>query len=278
MVFQKFNLFGHLSILDNITIGPIRIKGCQKDEAEAKAMELLRTVGLAEKAHAYPHQLSGGQQQRAAIARCLAMDPEIILFDEPTSALDPTMVSEVLAVMRELARQGMTMVIVTHEMKFARDVSNRVFFMSEGGIYEEGTPDEIFDHPQKPLTRAFIHNIRSMNFDIFSHDFDLYKLNGEIKWFCHKYALKKKYITLELIMEELLSNQLPFSGPIHLSIEYFEKNRDVCVTVVQENYHESIMDSSQGDELSKILLKGLCTKIEEEQDGENRVIRLYVKE
>ena len=151
MVFQSFNLFNHLSVLDNVCIGPVKLLGKSRKEAEAKAMELLKLVGMAEKADAMPDELSGGQKQRAAIARCLSMDPEIILFDEPTSALDPTMVSEVLSVIRALARQGMTMAIVTHEMNFARDVSTRVVYMDEGIIYEIGTPEEIFEHPKHPL-------------------------------------------------------------------------------------------------------------------------------
>ena len=140
MVFQSFNLFAHLSVLENLTLAPIRLRGMDRRVAGEKARDLLRLVGLAEKAERFPDELSGGQKQRVAIARCLAMEPEIVLFDEPTSALDPTMVSEVLAVIRRLAKDGMTMAIVTHEMDFARDVSNRVFYMDEGVIYEEGTP------------------------------------------------------------------------------------------------------------------------------------------
>ena len=161
MVFQSFNLFAHLRVLENLTLAPMRLKGVPRAEAEAKARELLKLVGLGAKADAFPEELSGGQKQRVAIARCLAMEPEVILFDEPTSALDPTMVSEVLSVIRRLAKEGMTMIIVTHEMDFARDVSNRVFYMDEGLIYEEGTPEQIFGNPVKARTRAFIHRVRS---------------------------------------------------------------------------------------------------------------------
>ena len=176
MVFQSFNLFAHLSVLENLTLAPIRLRGMDRRAAGEKARDLLRLVGLAEKAESFPDELSGGQKQRVAIARCLAMDPEIVLFDEPTSALDPTMVSEVLAVIRRLARDGMTMAIVTHEMDFARDVSNRVFYMDEGTIYEEGTPQQIFESPLKEKTRSFIHRIRSFHRRITSVDFDLYAL------------------------------------------------------------------------------------------------------
>ena len=153
MVFQSFNLFAHMSILQNVTLGPIEVLGMKKDEAEARAMELLARVGVAEQAAKSPAQLSGGQQQRAAIARSLAMHPKAMMFDEPTSALDPEMINEVLDVMVELARGGMTMVVVTHEMNFARRVADRVVFMADGQIVEEGTPAEFFDHPKTARPR-----------------------------------------------------------------------------------------------------------------------------
>ena len=159
MVFQRFNLFPHLTVLENITLGPIKLLKMEKGAAAAKAMELLDRVGLADKRDAYPRQLSGGQQQRVAIARSLAMNPKVMLFDEPTSALDPEMVGEVLDVMKGLAADGMTMVIVTHQMKFAREVADRVLFIAEKKIYEEGTPEQIFDNPQKPRTRDFLSKI-----------------------------------------------------------------------------------------------------------------------
>lgn len=159
MVFQRFNLFPHMSALDNVSIGPRKVRGLPKEEAENIASELLKKVGLTDKADVYPDQLSGGQQQRVAIARALAMRPKVMLFDEPTSALDPEMVGEVLSVMKDLAREGMTMVVVTHEMGFAREVGDRVIFMDEGRIIEEGTPDEIFSNPKHPRTQAFLSKI-----------------------------------------------------------------------------------------------------------------------
>lgn len=159
MVFQQFNLFPHLTILENITLAPIKVKKMNKADAEKRAYELLKTVGLVDKANAYPMQLSGGQQQRIAIARALAMDPEIMLFDEPTSALDPEMVGEVLEVMKDLAKAGMTMVVVTHEMGFAREVASRVLFMDQGVIMEQGTPDELFNNPQNPRTKSFLDKV-----------------------------------------------------------------------------------------------------------------------
>ncbi len=159
MVFQQFNLFPHLTILENITLAPVMLKKMTKDQAKDKAMELLKRVGLEEKANAYPVQLSGGQKQRVAIARALAMNPEIMLFDEPTSALDPEMVGEVLDVMKDLAESGMTMVIVTHEMGFAREVASRVIFMDQGVIMENGTPEEVFTNPKNERTKLFLSKV-----------------------------------------------------------------------------------------------------------------------
>ncbi len=159
MVFQHFNLFPHKSVLENITLAPIKLLKTPKEEAEKQAMELLEMVGLSDKANAYPSQLSGGQKQRVAIARALAMKPEVMLFDEPTSALDPELVGEVLSVMKKLADEGMTMVCVTHEMGFAKEVATRVLFMCDGVIAESGTPDEIFSNPQNPRTKQFLQSI-----------------------------------------------------------------------------------------------------------------------
>lgn len=159
MVFQQFNLFPHMTVMENITLAPVKLKKMTKQQANDKAIELLTRVGLAEKANEYPNRLSGGQKQRVAIARALAMDPDVLLFDEPTSALDPEMVGEVLDVMKNLALGGSTMVVVTHEMGFAREVGDRILFMDGGVISEEGTPDEIFNHPKKPRTQEFLSKV-----------------------------------------------------------------------------------------------------------------------
>ncbi len=159
MVFQHFNLFPHKTVLENIMLAPVELKKMTKDEAKEKGMQLLTRVGMADKADAYPAQLSGGQKQRVAIARALAMNPKIMLFDEPTSALDPEMVGEVLMVMKELAADGMTMVVVTHEIGFAREVAHRVVFMDAGYIVEQGTPDEVFNHPKEPRTIDFLNKV-----------------------------------------------------------------------------------------------------------------------
>ncbi|MDU4889735.1 MAG: amino acid ABC transporter ATP-binding protein [Clostridium sp.] len=159
MVFQLFNLFPHKSVIENITIAPIKVKGEKSEDAKQKAMSLLKMVGLTEKADAYPASLSGGQKQRIAIARALAMEPDVMLFDEPTSALDPEMVGEVLNVMKDLAKDGMTMVVVTHEMGFAKEVGDRILFMDDGNIVEQGTPEEIFNNPKNPRTIDFLSKV-----------------------------------------------------------------------------------------------------------------------
>lgn len=159
MVFQHFNLFSNMTVLENITLAPMNVKGISKSEAEAKGIELLRKVGLEDKKNVYPSTLSGGQKQRVAIARALAMEPDVMLFDEPTSALDPEMVKEVLMVIKDLAQSGMTTVIVTHEMGFAKEVATRVIFIDEGVILEEGAPDEVFNHPKEARTKAFLDKV-----------------------------------------------------------------------------------------------------------------------
>ena len=159
MVFQNFNLFPHMTVLDNITLAPIKVRKTPKDEAEAAARKILETVGLSDKENSYPSSLSGGQKQRVAIARALAMEPEVMLFDEPTSALDPEMVGEVLNVMKKLAEEGMTMVIVTHEMGFAREVADRVLFIDQGVVMEQGTPEELFGNPQNERTKRFLSKV-----------------------------------------------------------------------------------------------------------------------
>lgn len=278
MVFQSFNLFDHLSILENVSVGPIKLLGMSKADADAQSLQLLQTVGLAEKADSYPRDLSGGQKQRVAIARCLSMKPDIILFDEPTSALDPTMVSEVLAVIRQLARQGMTMAIVTHEMKFAKDVSSRVFFMYDGIVYEEGTPEQIFDNPQKPVTKAFINRIRTLEFNIESRKADLYGMNGQIEQFCRKYDLGATMtMRTQLLVEEFLTGILPFSGPIDMKVDYSEKNYNLYMDILQKNCSTPLVDASDSENLSVKLIQGYCEKMEETQEGPDRRIRMKIR-
>lgn len=282
MVFQSFNLFSHLSVLENLTLGPIKLRGMSKQEAEQKAMHLLKLVGLAEKADNYPDELSGGQKQRVAIARCLAMDPEIILFDEPTSALDPTMVSEVLSVIRRLAKEGMTMAIVTHEMDFARDVSNRVLYMDEGLIYEQGTPQQIFENPGKEKTRAFINRIRSFNYQISSPDYDLYAMNAEIESFCEKQILPRKTRhNLLLLVEELLQLFNPFldTMPLELTLSYSEKKESLeLVCEIKGEAFNPLTHNLLPDELGLIIINNLAESIAYSRiNNTNRVTVLIKK-
>ena len=205
MVWQKCNLFTHMNVMENLCVAPIKLLGMTKDAANEKAMGLLAQVGLTSKADAYPEFLSGGQQQRIAICRSLMMNPKVILFDEPTSALDPTMVGEVLAVIRMLAKQDLTMLIVTHEMNFAREVSDRILFFADGVIYEQGTPKEIFDAPKRPKTIAFINKQKYFSYEITERAFDLPKMQGGIQFFAEKYGLTTRRTNrLQLCCEELI--------------------------------------------------------------------------
>jgi polar amino acid transport system ATP-binding protein len=282
MVFQSFNLFAHLSVLDNVTLAPIKLRGIDRHAAESSSLELLRLVGLAEKAANFPDELSGGQKQRVAIARCLAMAPEIILLDEPTSALDPTTISEVLAVIRRLARDGMTMAIVTHEMDFARDVSNRVLYMDEGLIYEEGTPDEIFEHPKYEKTRAFINRIRSFTRRLASPDYDLYAMNAEIEAFCEKHIVPKQTRqNLLLLVEEVLQIYAPYlrSTVVDLTISYSEKNESLEVVVETAGEPVNPLDPERlPDELGLSIIRNLTDSMEYGRVNERNRLSLRLKE
>jgi polar amino acid transport system ATP-binding protein len=280
MVFQSFNLFSHLSVLDNLTIGPVKLLKKTREEAERRAMALLKMVGLAEKAYSFADELSGGQKQRVAIARCLSMDPEIILFDEPTSALDPTMVSEVLAVIRRLAKDGMTMAIVTHEMEFAGDVSNRVLYMDEGIIYESGTPEQIFENPLREKTRAFIHRIRSFHYHIGSPDFDLYAMNGEIQSFCEKHVFAKSLTNnVILVIEELLglNRAATLLMDVDLTLSYSEKHDTVVVVFDAVGPAANLLERPAEDELGATIVRGLCDSTEYSRETERNVHTLSIR-
>jgi len=271
MVFQSFGLFSHLDVTGNITAGPVKLLKMPKKEAEENALNLLKTVGLSERAHFMPRQLSGGQKQRVAIARCLAMSPEVILFDEPTSALDPTMVSEVMAVMRNLAKSGMTMLVVTHEMDFARDVSNRVFYMDEGGLYEEGDSAEIFSNPKKPKTRAFIYNIHAYNYEIASERFDFLEMLSGVENFCYRHAIEKKTANkLYLLTEELVVNiVMPKYGACSVSLNFSEKlgTHELSVSYGGDS-SDALADAK--DEISATMVKNIAKTLRHEYtDGKN---------
>lgn len=232
MVFQSFNLFENKNIIENIMAAPVTLLGKSRQEAYDRGMELLQTVGLADKALAFPDELSGGQKQRAAIARTLAMNPKIILLDEPTSALDPTMVGEVLTVIKSLAKQGLTMLIVTHEMQFAKDVSTRVFYMDEGVIYEDGTPQQIFENPQKEKTRQFIKRLKIFEEIIESESYDFIGINTSIEEFGRKHCFNQRTVNaLQVVFEEIcVQSLLPHFREnifVKLNIEFSEATGEV---------------------------------------------------
>ncbi len=235
MVFQSFNLYPHMNVIENVMYAPMKVLKLSKEEAYERGMKLLRTVGLAGRKLKYPDELSGGQKQRVAIARTLAMEPEIILLDEPTSALDPTMVAEVLAVINKLAQQGMTMLIVTHQMRLAKTVSTRVFYMDQGTIYEDGTPDQIFNHPQKERTRCFINGLDWIRKSFLRDELDYLGLISEINEFAVKKMFSPELVyRIEAAIEEVyLQTVLPVldaQTQVDFSLEYAERQGTCEIT------------------------------------------------
>ncbi len=275
MVFQNFNLFPHLTVVENIMLAPVALKVSTKQQAYNTAMSLLETVGLSEKALSYPDELSGGQKQRVAIARTLAMQPEIILFDEPTSALDPTMVGEVLTVIRNLAKMGLTMVIVTHEMSFARDVSTRILYVDEGVIYEEGTPERIFDSPQNEKTRQFVRRLKVYNFDITTQKFDFIGLFSGMENFCHKHTLPLRLINnLRTVTEELcIQTILPSLGAspkMTICVEYSDSASNVVLSVTCDGEKTDCLRNA--DPISVSLINHSAKKYEYSFNTVNRYV------
>lgn len=279
MVFQKFHLFSEMDVMENLCLAPVRLKGMSRQVAEKKAMELLEQVGLASRAHAWPTVLSGGQQQRIAICRCLMMEPKVLLFDEPTSALDPTMVGEVLAVIRMLAKRDMSMLIVTHEMNFAREVANRVLFFADGGIYEQGTPEEIFDAPKREKTISFINKIKYFSFEIKTRDFDLMQLQGGIQTFGEKYGLDNRKINRlqicseELIMELLEHAYSPETAMVYLRLDVSYAEAEKRTRILLNCGGEAYNPFDQPDEgLGVTILKKMAGQIDYVREyGMNRI-------
>ena len=266
MVFQSFNLFGHLTAIENIMKPQRDLLGRSKQEAYDRSIELLKRVGLLQAALHYPDRLSGGQKQRVAIARALAMDPEIILFDEPTSALDPAMIGEVEAVIRDLARAGKTMMIVTHEMSFARSISNRVFYMDNGEIYEEGTPEQIFTNPKKELTRRFIHRLKVLELEIENSAFDLPGAYSEIVCYCSKNQITPKTaMRIQLVFEELVQ-QILFSElrkqQIRFRVEYSEVKESAIIIVEYDG--EAFDPDTAENELALTLIRNAVSDLRSE--------------
>lgn len=283
MVWQKFNLFTHMNVMENLTVAPIKLLGMTKDAAREKAMDLLAQVGLTSKAQNYPEFLSGGQQQRIAICRSLMMNPKVILFDEPTSALDPTMVGEVLAVIRMLAKQNLTMLIVTHEMNFAREVATRILFFADGEIYEQGTPTEIFDAPKRPKTVTFIHKQKYFSYEISERNFDLMKMQGGILSFAEKYGLGiRKANRLQLCCEELIYEMFDNACAgddikITIDVTYSEVDSGVEMkfTCAGKSYNplEKVFDEVDEEHLGATILKNLAKNYSHEYDGGTNKIK-----
>ena len=267
MVFQSFNLFGHLTVIENIMNPQITLLGRSRQEAYDKAMDLLSKVGLSSKALAYPDELSGGQQQRIAIARTLAMDPEIILFDEPTSALDPSMIGEVQSIIRMIAKTGRTMMIVTHEMDFARKISNRVWYMDEGGIYEEGTPKQIFENPRQYNTRKFIQRLSTLSYRIESSEFDFEPVIDELQAYAEKLLIEiDRTSKLQIALEEICVNNLftlHREPNIYAQIDYSEKSDVLSLELKYSGEHFDPRDSD--NELFNSILAEPTTELIDEE-------------
>ncbi|MCR4656917.1 MAG: amino acid ABC transporter ATP-binding protein [Lachnospiraceae bacterium] len=262
MVFQSFNLFGHLTVIENLMLAPMDILKKSKREAYETGVKLLKRVGLSGREYQYPDQLSGGQKQRVAIARTLAMDPDVIMLDEPTSALDPTMVGEVQTVIRDLSQTGKTMMIVTHEMSFARAICNRVFYMDQGGIYEDGSPEQVFDNPEKELTRRFIRGLKVLELKIDGVDHDFPHMSSEISTYCLQndipVSLKNR---IQLIFEELVQQILmPVLDKPHIrmTVEYSEAEGLVKLMFLYNGAHFDPADTE--NDLSYILLKSMASE------------------
>ncbi|HNT96287.1 MAG TPA: amino acid ABC transporter ATP-binding protein [Thermotogota bacterium] len=265
MVYQNFNLFSHKTVLENVIMAPIHLLRIPKKQAIEEAFSVLKMVGMSHRADFMPDQLSGGQKQRAAIARCLAMKPEIILFDEPTSALDPTMIDEVLAVIRKLVKTGITSVIVTHEMGFARNIANRIFFMEERGIYEEGTPDEIFDHPKREKTKIFIQKLKIFEYKLQIRQLDIYELAGKLSEYGQKYDIAKRQMNgLNLILEEILvflSQNADHKDMTSVIVSYQEANQQIQLEIRYGSPSMNVLEHPDFDEISRQLIHGLATDI-----------------
>ena len=271
MVFQSFNLFEHKTVLENVIFAPCQLRREPEEEARKEGLALLRKVGLAEKADVYPSSLSGGQKQRVAIARALAMKPDVILFDEPTSALDPTMVGEVLSVIRQLAKEGMTMLIVTHEMKFAHDVSTRIFFMYDGYIHEDGSPEQIFESPVHSATKAFIQRIRKEVFEIGGPDFDFLGMHSAMGAFCHKYGIAEKLETAERLTDKMLDDVMAQYRPITVRITHSEQSAVTALDFMVEKMAATPLSDAQRSEIS-----ALCKQVIEEPTKRGFRVKLII--
>ncbi len=284
MVFQNYALFNHKLVVENLMMAPMDLLGLSKREAYDQALELLETVGLRDKALSWPSELSGGQRQRVAIARGLAMQPKILLFDEPTSALDPQMVSEVLSVITGLAERGLTMLVVTHEMRFARDASSRVFYMDRGELWEAGPPEQIFEHPQRPETHDFIFRVRSWKCDVTSLTPDLPAMEASLMAYCHRQFMSSHAAnSCHLLIEEAgiqlvsLARKRGITNPnIHMALSAGEGGVDMelvldCRTILLAG---GAPTEEEVDQLSRSIIEGLCDHWERIEPG---LVRIFIR-
>ena len=277
MVFQSFNLFDNLTVLGNVCAAPMKLLKMPAEEARTQGLELLGRVGIADKAESFPDELSGGQKQRVAIARAITMKPKILLLDEPTSALDPTMIAEVLGVIRKLAQEGMTMMIVTHEMRFARTVSNRVFYMDQGGIYEDGTPEQIFVHPTRERTRAFIRRLKTLRLSIEPSNPDFADISARIERFgsdADLSARTQRYLMLafeELVFECILPGlrKREQNVPLDVCIEHAEDDDSLSMRVSWQG--ERFDPLAEGDDFSLSIIKTVTQDAHYQHEEGNEV-------
>ncbi len=281
MVFQSFNLFSHKTVLENVILAPVDVLKMPCEQAVQEAMQYLDLVGIANRADYMPDQLSGGQKQRAAIARCLAMHPEMILFDEPTSALDPTMVDEVLSVIRKLVKSGLSCIIVTHEMNFARNAATRVFYMDEKGIYESGASADIFDNPQKEKTKIFINKLKVFENEYRAAQIDLYQIMGQVSEYCLKYDMNKRETNrINLICEEYLTHLLQRNvsdETIKIIVRYNESDNSKEL-IFKDNFPaENHIESKSFDEISAKLIKGFSEYIGYQYMAGHNILSIVMK-
>ena len=271
MVYQQFNLFSHLNVMENIILAPMKVRGVSQKKAMAEAEELLEMVGMETRRFQMPSQLSGGQKQRVAIARAMAMHPEILLFDEPTSALDPTMVEEVESVIRRLVHNGITSVIVTHEMRFARNIASQVVFLAEKGVYESGTSEEVFDNPSRSLTRQFLYRARMLERTLTSADADVYGLSSEIRAFAAPYGFGLRPArALDYICDELLLPILRYGlgNTIHVRFVADEAGLDHTALISFPNLEEDPLQHPAIDSLNLQLLSGFTRNLHSQLNGD----------
>lgn len=284
MVFQNYALFNHKLVVENLMMAPMDLLGISKQEAYERALSLLEMVGLRDKALSWPHELSGGQRQRVAIARGLAMNPKILLFDEPTSALDPQMVSEVLSVITGLAERGLTMLVVTHEMRFARDASTRVFYMDRGELWEAGPPEQIFEHPLRQETHDFIFRVRSWEWELDSVTPDLPAMEASLSAYCQRQFMGIKaasachHIVEEVTMVHLVG-EARARGLSNLDVTLSLTAGEGGVDTVLAVDYRSLLTSGDlalgaGDEISEALIRGMCKRVEHREPG---VVHFYLK-